>query len=147
MTLWKSFLYMMAAMVVLTFVACGESEESGTQSIKEEAGEAVEDSKDYAAETKAEFTNQLKEQLDSLEEDIAALQARAQELSGEAKDTFQAQLDKLQDERAAVQSKLDELQQSSQDAWEEMKEEADQAWRNLKQQYQDLEASVDDQLQ
>jgi len=147
MTMWKILVYLLAASVVIAMSACGENEDTGTQSVKEEAKEAVEATKDYAAEKKDEFTNQLEEQLNGLEGDMAALQDKAQELSGEAKDSIQTQLNDLQDEKAAVQEKFEELQQSSQDNWDEMKKELDQAWQDLQQQYQNLETSINQQLE
>lgn len=82
-----------------------------------------------------EFIKKMKRQLDelnyhySLERD--KFEAKAQHLSADAKKTFEKELEKLQELRKVAKEKIVDLDVASENAWHDVKQGAEDAWKAL----------------
>jgi Skp family chaperone for outer membrane proteins len=82
-----------------------------------------------------EFIKKMKRQLDelnyrySIERD--KFEAKAQHLSADAKKTFEKELEKLQELRKEMKEKLVDLDVAGENAWHDVKEGAEEAWKAL----------------
>ncbi len=82
-----------------------------------------------------EFIEKMKKQFDelnyrySIERD--KFEAKAQHLSADAKKTFQKEMEKLQELRKEVKEKLVDLDVAGENAWHDVKEGAEDAWKAL----------------
>jgi chromosome segregation ATPase len=76
-----------------------------------------------------EFVEKLKSQLDEMNSDVDALEARLQSAEDGVKEKYQQQLAQAKTQRAAAEEKLHELRDAGEDAWEQVKEEAEHAWK------------------
>lgn len=82
-----------------------------------------------------EFIKKMKKQFDelnyrySIERD--KFEAKAQHLSTDAKKTFENELEKLQELRKEVKEKLVDLDVAGENAWHDVKEGAEEAWKAL----------------
>jgi flagellar hook-basal body complex protein FliE len=82
-----------------------------------------------------EFIKKMKRQLDelnyhySLERD--KFEAKAQHLSADAKKAFEKELEKLQELRKVAKEKIVDLDVASENAWHDVKQGAEEAWKAL----------------
>ncbi len=82
-----------------------------------------------------EFIKKMKKQFDelnyrySIERD--KFEAKAQYLSADAKKTFEKELEKLQELRKEVKEKLVDLDVAGENAWHDVKDGAEEAWKTL----------------
>ncbi|MBN1277163.1 MAG: hypothetical protein JXA35_06695 [Deltaproteobacteria bacterium] len=121
---------LLAIMLLLGLAAlpgCGEKEETGSntsvsgEDVKKETMEAYETTKDYTQEQIQAFREQTMSKLDEYGNKIDQLQAKAEELQGDAKVKAEEQLTALREKRDKVSEKLKELGSSSGNAWEDVK--------------------------
>lgn len=82
-----------------------------------------------------EFIKKMKKQFDELNYRYSTerdkFEARAQHLSTDARKTFEKELEKLQELRKEVKEKLVDLDAASENAWHDVKEGAEEAWKAL----------------
>jgi hypothetical protein len=82
-----------------------------------------------------EFIKKMKKQFDelnyrySIERD--KFEAKAQHLSADAKKTFEKELEKLQELRKEAKERLVDLDVAGENAWHDVKEGAEEAWKAL----------------
>lgn len=82
-----------------------------------------------------EFIKKMKKQLDelnyrySIERD--KFEAKAQHLSADAKKTFEKEMESLQELRKEAKEKLVDLDVAGENAWHDVKEGAEEAWKAL----------------
>ena len=67
-----------------------------------------------------EYTAKTKHQLDLLNAQIDALEAKTEEAKIEARDAYRAELTKLRKQSAAAMAKLEEIRVAGEDAWDKM---------------------------
>lgn len=84
---------------------------------------------------KEEFLKKLKQEFNdlnyrySIERD--KLEAKAQHLGAEARKTYEEEMEKLQKLRKEVKEKIVDLEVASENAWYEVKEGTEKAWKAL----------------
>ncbi|MGD1852873.1 MAG: hypothetical protein ACFB2W_01355 [Leptolyngbyaceae cyanobacterium] len=81
--------------------------------------------------TKKAYQEEIETRLKSLDAQIAKMQAKADQASAELKANYQEQLKLMTERRAAARLKLEELKQSSEAAWETMKDGVESAFGEL----------------
>lgn len=125
-------------------VSCGgdSTETTDAEDVKNETKEALEAVQDYASEKKADFENQIRQQLDTLEQDIAQLESKVDAMGQDVQEGVEEQLADLKEQRQNLNAKLEQLQGAGNDTWQELKKESSQAMEDLKQSYEDLQSST-----
>jgi chromosome segregation ATPase len=128
---------LLAIMVLLTFGAfpgCGEKEQSESrpasvskEDVKKEAKEAYAITRDYTQQQMQAFRKQMESKLNEYGDKIDQLQAKAEELGGDAKAKAEQELSALRKKRDEVSEKLKELGSSSGNAWDQIKSGIDAA--------------------
>jgi uncharacterized protein YukE len=68
-----------------------------------------------------EYTEKIKQQLDEWNSEIDRLEAKGEEIKGEAQKKYDAQIKELRQNLRSVRNKIEELQSSGQETWEEFK--------------------------
>lgn len=79
-----------------------------------------------------QFVQKLKSQLDEINDDIDALEARLDASATQAREEFRGRLEEAKAQRAAAEAKLQEVRNAGDEAWEDLKHEAEHAWSALK---------------
>lgn len=102
------------------------------QDVREKADEAFDATADYAAQTKEEIEQSMKEQLAEIDTRIEELESRAGELNESAREEFDEQLANLKEQREEYAKSFQEFQEESGDAWEDMRSGLADAWSELK---------------
>ena len=117
---------------------CGEKEQTQGKSatvskedVKKEAKEAYDATKAYTQEQMQTFREQSETRLVGYKKEIDQLQAKAEELGGDAKAKAEQQLTALRQKRDEVSEKLKELSSSSGNAWDQVKSGIDAALEDL----------------
>ena len=108
---------------------------AGADKVKQKAGETVEASKEFAAETKKEYEEALQKEFNDLSADIKELRLSAKAKGQEAKAEVKDQLGELEKKREEVAAKMKKLGKSTGKAWTNMKEGVESAWNDLKAAY------------
>jgi Skp family chaperone for outer membrane proteins len=126
---------------------CGDKDQPqskpGTVSsddVKKEAREAYEATKAYTQEQMQAVRKQMETKLDEYGKEIDQLQAKAEQLEGDAKAKAEQQLTALRQKRDAVAEKVKELGSSSGSAWEQLKSGIDAAMEELANTYKKVVA-------
>lgn len=71
------------------------------------------------------YVEKMKAQLDSLNDKMNTLEAKAKEAKGEARDKYQTEMAKLKNQSQVAKGKLDELKSASEDKWDALVAEMD----------------------
>lgn len=83
-------------------------------------------------ENKKSYLQRLAEQLQEWDTEIDELKVKAHLAKADAKDELQKQLEELRVKKETAQSKLKLLQESSDDAWDDVKDGVEKSWKELK---------------
>jgi predicted nuclease with TOPRIM domain len=124
---------LLAIMVLLTFGAfpgCGEKEQSESRPASV-SKEAYATTRAYTQEQMQAFRKQMESKLNEYGDKIDQLQAKAEELGGDAKAKAEQELSALRKKRDEVSEKLNELGSSSGNAWDQIKSGIDAAMEDL----------------
>lgn len=113
------------------------------EDVKEEVGEAVVATKEYVADSKADFVKGIYMDLRMIGRDIDALGMAANNMTGEAKRKMDAALIELHSKRVRVESQAEELADSSEAAWEDLKTGLENAMGELKKSVDEAGAEFD----
>ena len=140
----KSVLFVRGLLAIMLLPAlgvlpgCGEKEQTQSkpsavskEDVKKEAKEAYDATKAYTQEQMQAFREQTETRLTEYKKDIDQLQAKAENLGGDAKAKAEQQLTALHQKRDEVSEKLKELSSSSGTAWEQLKSGIDAAMEDL----------------
>lgn len=84
-----------------------------------------------SAETKAAYSEKVQAELDKMNARIDELKAKANQAKADASVEYQTQIEELSSKRDAAKAKLEEIQQTSEDAWEDVKGGFEGAWNEL----------------
>jgi archaellum component FlaC len=148
----KRFMVVLAIACVsaLLVVGCRQAETPTEQEVRpvregqvtiedvgDEMEEAAQTGAQYALQTKEEYMETIKEKMAELDEQIAKLTAKAATLADDAKTRVQARLQDLTEKREAFLARMKDVGSASGDAWEEMKEGLEAAWKDLEEAYQE----------
>lgn len=82
-------------------------------------------------QSRNEFIGKMKDQLDDLDEKIEDLKKKGDKLEGEAKKEYENRLHDLREKRREAKRKLDEVQAGGEEKWQQLKDEAEHAWKAL----------------
>ena len=82
-----------------------------------------------------EYTAKMKAQLDELNSNIDALQAKAHEAKEDAREKYHAEVAKLRKQSAVAVAKLEELKLASEDSWHKMVAEMEKVRDAIKHSY------------
>lgn len=82
--------------------------------------------------SKHAFEKKLETHLSDWDARLERLRAKARETKADVRAEFEVQLEALAAERAVAQEKLRELRQHGEWAWEDLKGDADTAWKELR---------------
>lgn len=82
-------------------------------------------------ESKQAFQQRLEEEFDEWDARLDALKERAIGAGKEIRSELEKQIEHLSDRREAAGSKLGELRWRTEDAWEDLKEGAERAWKEM----------------
>ena len=120
------------------FTGCGKKEQDqsktekvSAEDVKEKTMEAYDATKAYTQEQMKAFHEQMKTRLAEYNDDIDKLQAKMEELGGDARAKAEQQMTELRQKRDDVSNKLQELGSSSGNAWEQLKSGIDAAMEDL----------------
>lgn len=83
------------------------------------------------SQSRNEFIEKIKSGLDDLDQRIEELKQRGDKLEGEAKKEYENRLHDLREKRRESQRKLDEVQAAGEEKWQQLKDEAEHAWKSL----------------
>jgi septal ring factor EnvC (AmiA/AmiB activator) len=78
-----------------------------------------------------EFISKLKHQLDELDARMDKVEQKSRELEGDARKTYEKNLELLRGERVKAAAKLDEVLNAGEEKWDDLKDEAEHAWKAL----------------
>jgi phage host-nuclease inhibitor protein Gam len=79
-----------------------------------------------------EFVEKLKAQLDDINADLDNLEAKVNDARADVKEEYQEKLHEAKEARVIAETKLQKLRDAGEDAWEEMKAEAEHTWKALR---------------
>ncbi|MCL5097621.1 MAG: hypothetical protein M1608_08850 [Candidatus Omnitrophica bacterium] len=108
---------------------------SGEQ-VKGKVNEAVNATKQYAAQTKDQVAAAVQKQLNAMDTDIAGLESKASKLTAQARTKADQALVELRAQRDVVAKKLDELKAAGQEDWKKAQSGLDEAWQKLQKTYE-----------
>jgi peptidoglycan hydrolase CwlO-like protein len=74
---------------------------------------------------KSAYIEKMKSQLDDLNTNMNALQAKAAEAKADARDMYKAEMAKLQEQSQLAMAKLGEIKAASEESWDAMVAEMD----------------------
>lgn len=87
-----------------------------------------------------EFIANMKGRLDDLDKGIEKLTQEGDKLEGESRKEYEARLHDLRKKRREAKRKLDETQAAGEERWQEVKDEAEHAWKSLGNSFKDLKS-------
>ena len=122
----------------------GKSETVSSDDVKKEVKEAYEATSAYTEEQMQAVRKQMETKLDEYGKEIDQLQAKAEQMKGEAKAKAEQQLSALREKQDAVAEKVKELGSSSGNAWEQIKSGVDAAMEDLGNAYKKVAAEFSD---
>jgi hypothetical protein len=145
----KSIPVLIVLGVTAGVISCNHSESDSSMStnvnvaareMKKEVKEAAEATKNYVGQTKDQFVASMQDKLSKLDEKMAELGAKAQNLKDDAKVQSDKALASLKEERDKVGQKLEEVKKASQDTWQDIKAGFESAYADLEKAYENAKA-------
>ena len=70
--------------------------------------------------TRTEYTEKMKRQLDALNKNMDALEAKASEAKADAREKYKTEMKKLRHQSQLARAKLDEITAAGEDGWDKM---------------------------
>lgn len=84
-----------------------------------------------ATQSRNEFIEKMKNGLDDLDQQIEDLKQRGEKFEGEARKEYENRLHDLREKRREAKRKLDDAQSAGEERWQQLKDEAEHAWKAL----------------
>ena len=78
------------------------------------------------------FIARMKSQLDEGKAELHELEAKARNAQADVRDKYQHTIEELHEKRVAAEKKLEEIGRAGEDAWEDLKDEAERTWAVFK---------------
>jgi hypothetical protein len=107
------------------------------EDVRRDAGQAAETAAEYSRQTREEFQKKLDTRLKELDAQIATLREKGRDRKDEAKAKWDRNMTELETRRAAARAKLAEVNNSSADAWKDVRKGAQAAWDELDKAFRD----------
>lgn len=82
--------------------------------------------------TRKEYVEQLKENIDQWNADIAKWEAKARMTQTDLRIDYEMQLEALRKQREEITAKLKEIQASGEEAWKDLRAGTDAAWATMR---------------
>lgn len=79
-----------------------------------------------------EFVQKLKDQIDSINSDIDELEKKAESVKKDARAKYLKELEEAKSQRAELESKVTQVRQAGEDAWSDLKDEAEHTYKALR---------------
>ena len=127
------FIYPMLLTLALIFPACSRTDNDRVRAASPNPQQQKQERDDYV--------NAMNAKLKEFDDKLDGLDARANAMSGTAKDDFKKSIDSLHNQRDEVAEKLDDLKKVSADSWMSLKSDADNAMANLDRSYAQVSSS------
>jgi chromosome segregation ATPase len=102
----------------------------------------VEATTQYTAQQKEAFQRKAQEELDAVQKQIAALQAKTTQASESVRMELKQSIQELEAKKAATRKQLEELQAATGSKWNDMKNHVHSAIEDLKQSYQKMRSNL-----
>ena len=131
----RAFSLLLTLGLLAAYSSQSQSTSASDEKVKQETKGAVEASKDYAAQKKAEYQKKVESQLDEFTRGIDELKMKAEKSGAKAKAELNKEIAALEQQKEVVSKKLSELKSSSAEAWEDLKARTDSAMTELKKSY------------
>ncbi len=138
---WKRLWIANATLGLFCLAGCGErpAAEPGEanppitgEDVRHQLRQAADTAVEYSKQKAGEIQQTLEKRLSQANDEIAELEKKLTELSGEAKVRAEEELEKLRGKRDELRKKVDNLGEASGKAWQELKAGVDSAWKDLK---------------
>jgi len=78
-----------------------------------------------------EFISKMKDRLDQLDDEIEKLKGKSDKLEADARKEYENRMHDLREKRREAKRTLDDLRSASEEKWQQMKDEAEHAWKAL----------------
>jgi chromosome segregation ATPase len=83
------------------------------------------------ATNRNEFIGRMKDRLDELDKEIEKLKTEAGRFDAQARQEYENRLHDLREKRREAQRRIDDLRSASEEKWQQVKDEAEHAWKAL----------------
>lgn len=80
---------------------------------------------------KEAYEKKLRAQLDEWRAEIDKFQARVDKARADAEIDYQQELEELRDRQRDMEDRLEEMRGAGEGAWDDIRQGADRAWRNM----------------
>ena len=110
--------------------------------IAKEARETIDATAQYTTQQKEAFQRAAQDELEAVQKQMAALQAKADKASASARAELQKSIRELEVKKEAARKQLDGLKSASDAKWSEMKAGVHDAIEEMNQSYQRLRAAL-----
>ena len=141
------------AAVVVALMGCERSQQAEAErtvvtrdtnvaayQMREKVRDAVDATKNYAAQNKDQFVASMETKMKELDRKIDELSSKGETLAADAKSDANKALDSLREERTQLRQKFDELKKSSQDTWKDVKAGCESAMKELEKAFDNAKA-------
>jgi len=119
---------------------------AAAEDVGEEIGDAFEATAKLAEKSRAEFADEMNDNLQQFDEEIAQLQQQSQDLKGKAEQQWKEHLSDLREKRAKAADQFEELQATSAESYEEIKSTLNTTWTELEKELREAEANLKDAI-
>ncbi len=143
-------LYLILGLTVLAMASCARDEDERANNlegelgdVKEEVREAGEAAQAYAARTKDELLAGAKQELDQLDARLQEWERKAETKSEEARAEARQTLAALKEKRKKVAEQFEEIQNSSGEAWKEVKSGFEAAMADFRKAFREAKGKFD----
>jgi len=131
-------------------VGCKPSEEKATshqiEKVTQETREAAQEMKDYTYAQKAEFVENMRNQLAAINRDLEQLSAKVEKSSDAAKAEAKPKLQALRDQTARLTKQLDDAKSATESTWDDVKTGFKKGYSELKDSFNQARQRVSDKI-
>lgn len=133
---WLMFV-LVGLSAILFFSGCEKKEEfvkpkTAGESAKQARVPDSQSTQEQAKQMRDEFVAKMQQEMDELNMKLAELRAKAQSLSGQAREEIEAQIKRLEQEQKEAAVKFDALKAATVETWNELKSGAAEALERFK---------------
>jgi len=131
-------------------VGCKPSEDKSTaqqiEKVAQETKEAAEEMKDYTYAQKAEFLENMRNQLAGINRDLDQLAVKVENSSDAAKAEARPKLEALREQTARLTRQLDDAQNATESTWDDVKSGFKKGYSELKDGFNQTRQWVSDKI-
>lgn len=122
---------------LLAVLGCGQKPAEPTlpkvtsDDVRRDVGQAINTAAEFSQQTKDEFQKKLEARLQEVDAEYAKLREQGRDLKDEAKIRWDEKMADLETKRDAARVKLAEVGNSTAEAWKDVQQGAESAWKEL----------------